>query len=290
MKHLALSAALLLAPSLASAQQPPAEGESPPQARVTQSEVELISAGRGPQRQLRHRFAAGQRARIRLRIDSQMRVQAGERDQEVDAPVQILDIDVGPSTMSGRNISLPVRLVAASVDGGDEQARASMSEQIQSLVSSHGVLVVNPRGQVVTFDFQVPSTASRQATALAQPLTQNLGQLLPRFPEEAVGPGAQWRIRDSMSMPNMQVEIATVYRLRVWDGDRIELQVRVESGREPATQAMAMTVEGSGRQRYVLGTLQTRARLRTHAEIQARGPNGAMQLTLRSHNEIEPRR
>lgn len=288
MKHLVCLAVLLLAPSLAAAQQPPA-GE-PPQAQVTQSDVELISAGRGPQRELRHRFAAGQTARLRLRIDSQMRVRAGERDQSVDAPVQVLDIDVGPSTLNGGNMQLPVRLVAVSLDGGDERARTAMEGQIQGLVNSRGQIEVDPRGRVIRFDFQIPDTASREAQALAQPITQNLGQLFPRFPEQAVGPGAQWRIRDTMSMPNMQVEIATVYRLRVWDGDRIELQVRVESGREPATRAVAMSVEGSGRQRYVLGTLQTRARLRTNAEIQARGPNGAMQLTLRSRNEIEPRR
>lgn len=267
-----------------------AQPAQPDQASVSQTDVELLEAGASPQRPLRHRFEAGQRAQYRLRIDTQVRVQAGSRNQAVDMPVMVLDVDVGPSRVRRGHLRFPFRMVAMDLDGGDERARAPLEEQLEGLVGTGGTVEFDERGRMVEFDYELPDSASPETRARAATMRESLGQLLPRFPREPVGLGAQWRIRDQLQMPGMSVQIATVYRLRRWEGDRIELQVRIESGREPATQAMQMNVEGSGRQRFVLGTLQTRSRQRSEAQVAAQGPNGQLRIEMRSHNEVEPRR
>ncbi len=288
---LVLALALAAPASLALAQPAgPGSPPAPPAPTLTQSDVELIEPGEGTRRPLRHQFAPGQRARYRLRIDADLSISAGPRNQAVDMPVLVLDVDVGPSTMHQGNVRLPFRMTAADVEGGAEQARGPAMEQLRGLVGTSGRAEVDPRGRVIAFDYELPDSASPETRARASTVRDALGQIMPRFPSEPVAPGAQWRIRDTMSMPGMEVQIATVYRLRRWDGDRIELQVRVESGREPATQAMQMTVEGSGRTRFVLGTLQTRSRLRSQAEVRARGPNGEMRIQMSSRNEVEPLR
>jgi hypothetical protein len=253
------------------------------------SEVELLGAGASPQRPLRHRFERGLEGRYRLRIDMQMRVQAGARDQSVDMPVLVLDLDLGPGRVVDGNLRFGFRLVDTELEGGDERAREGLGAQLTALEGTGGSAEVDPEGRLVDFSYDLPEDAPPELQARAGTLRESIANLLPRFPSEPVGEGATWRIRDTMSMPGMQVEIATLYRLRRWDGDRVELQVRLETAREPATEAMQMTVDGSGRVRFVLGTLQTRSRLRSEAQVSAQGPNGAMRIEMSSRNEVEPR-
>ncbi|MGE0791485.1 MAG: hypothetical protein AB7S26_37770 [Sandaracinaceae bacterium] len=267
-----------------------ARGAAPVAPTMTQSDVELVEPGQAPLRPLRHRFVAGQRAQYRMRINTQMRIAAGARDQSVEMPVIVLDMDLGPTRVASGRLEVPFRMVAVNLDGGAEQARAPLEQQLRGLVSTSGSATFDGRGALVGFDYGLPSDASAEVRARADTVRHALTQLLPRFPSEPIGLGATWRIRDEMSMPGMQVQVATVYRLRRWDGDRIELQIRVESGREPSTRAMQFTADGSGRMRFVIGTIASRSRLESRAEVGAQGPNGQMNISMRTRIEVEPRR
>jgi hypothetical protein len=252
--------------------------------------VELVDAGQSPQRPLRHRFTAGQRQSLSLRIQTQMQIRMGDRDASVPVPITSLELALGPTEVtSADHLRYEFRVTDLSVDGGEEEAREQIRQALSGLVGTSGTAEVDDRGRTVRFDYELPESIPPQLRQQAQSLRNALTELLPRFPREPVGVGAVWRIRDTLRMPQMSVEIATMYRLRRWEGDRVELQVRIESGEGgELPEGVQMDVGGSGRQRFVVGTLESRTRVQSTAEVVMTGPRGQMQIRMRTRTQVQP--
>ncbi|HJL15172.1 MAG TPA: hypothetical protein RMH99_05925 [Sandaracinaceae bacterium LLY-WYZ-13_1] len=255
-----------------------------------QGGVELVEAGSGPREPLRHRFEAGQRQSLRLRLRSDMRIQVGDRTQEVEVPEMIMRLELGPSRVTDEgHMRYGFRLADLGVEGGDAQAREQISQALAGLVGTSGATEIDERGRTVDFEYELPDSLSPQVRQQAQSLRSALVGLLPRFPREPVGVGAVWRIRDTMRLPQASVQIETLYRLRRRRGDRVELQVRIESSdAAELPEGVQMDVNGHGRHRFVLGSLQTRARVETTAEVQMTGPRGSMRMRMHSENHVDP--
>ena len=188
---------------------------SPAFAQPRAADVELVAAGEAPTRVLRHRFGAGLTQRLRLRIQTQMRVQLGDRDQTVPVPIMRLDLTLGPTRLvAGGHLGYAFRVTGVGVEGEAapdviERVRA----QLQGLVGLHGKAQIDDRGSIIDFAYELPADASEQLRNQSGMLRQSLTQLLPRFPEEPVGVGAQWRIRDQLALPQTHVAVATTYTL-----------------------------------------------------------------------------
>lgn len=285
MRRLLALALVLSMPGIALAQRT----ASPP-AR----EVELMEAGAAPQRPLRHRFSAGQSARFRIGIRTSVQISAGGRDTSVPVPRMIMETEVGPTEVpSPGRMRYAFRVTRADLEeGGAPEVRERLERDVGALVGTHGTAEIDERGTVVQFDFALPSNASPELQQQAASLRSTLGQLLPRFPEEPVGVGARWRIRDTIQLPQVALEIATVYRLRRWEGDRIELEVRIERGQGggPLPAGVDVEIGGTGRTQMRLGSLATRQHAETRAELQIPSPAGNARVVLTSSQEITPAR
>ncbi len=258
-----------------------------------QSTVELVEAGASPQRALRHRFVAGQTQPVRLRVQSEMRMMMGDRDNTVPMPILRLDVRFGPTTITeSGNLRYAFLVTDVGTSGGtDEDINARVQEQITGLVGANGHTELDDHGRVVSFEYQLVEGASPQLQQQAGILRDALTRLLPRFPDEPVGVGAEWRVSDTLSLPNMQVGVVTSYRLVSWQGDRIELSLNthtVDEDGEPANPAR-IDVSGSGRLRFELGTLRAHGRLQTVAAARVRGPAGEMRMRIRTRMQITPR-
>lgn len=169
---------------------------------VAERTIELVEPGTGPRRPLRHRFEAGITQRVRLRIQSTMRIQAGERNQEVPVPIMRLDLTLGPTAVSGGRLRYPFRVTGIDAAGEHEEAMLEqVRQQLQGLVGSHGNAEIDDQGRVVAFDYDLSPDASAQLRQQSQMLRDSLSQLLPHFPDEPVGVGAEWRVRDQLRLP-----------------------------------------------------------------------------------------
>lgn len=265
---------------------------SPALAQPRAGEVTIVAAGAAPTRPLRHRFGAGMTQRLRLRIQTQMRIQLGDRDQTIPVPIMRLDLALGPTRIvHGNHLGYGFRVTGVGVEGDAapemlERVRA----QLQGIVGLHGTAEVDDRGSIVDFAYELPADASEQLRNQSGMLRQSLTQLLPRFPVEPVGVGAEWRIHDQLELPQTRVSVATTYRLTRWEGDLIELDIRtgtVEGGAQP--EGTALTVTGSGRTRFEIGSLRVRGRIETAAMFEASGQSDAMRMRVRTRTQITPR-
>lgn len=254
-----------------------------------QGEVELVEPGQGPRRELRHRFAAGQRQRLRVQVQTRMHMAAGARENTVVIPAMVIDLALGPTELTDAgHLRYAFRITGIGAEGGDDRARAQIQEQLGALRNTGGTAEVDERGGIVRFEYELPESVAPEIRQQAQALRSSLSELLPRFPREPVGVGAVWRVRDTLRMPQVEVEMATLYRLRRWEGDRIELQVRIESGDGDLPEGVRIDVGGSGRQRFELGSLEVDGRVQSEADMQMRGPQGEMRIRMQTRSQVRP--
>jgi hypothetical protein len=258
-----------------------------------QGEITLVSPGTGARLPLRHRFSPGQREELRLRIQMNMQIAMGDRDANVSAPTMVMDLDLGPTEVTPEgHLRYTYRVTEVTTQGGDEQARAQVGQAIAGLRGAHGTAVLDDRGRVLDFEYELADGADPRLRQQGNSLRDAMTQLLPRFPEEAIGVGAVWRIRDELRLPNMAVGMFTEYRLRSRQGDVVELQMRVRSDDAAVRDLPAnaqLDISGTGRTRFVLGSLETRSRSQSTAEIGMAGPNGRMRIHMETRNQVAPR-
>ena len=261
-----------------------AQSVSPPQ-------IELVEAGEGDRQPLRYRFSAGQRARLRFTLEMDMQASMGERRSDVDMPAVRMDLDLGPTEVTGGNLRYPWRIGGVSVQGGEEgEARQQFERGFAGLEGAHGIMEVDDRGRVRELTFELPEDAAPELQQHAQTLRDGLAQLTPPLPEQPVGVGAVWRIGAQLRMQGMTLSMSSEYRLRRRSGDRLELQTRVRnadgSQLPPGAQ---LDVSGTGRTRLELDQLGARSRARTVTELLNRGAQGEMRMRLEQRTELGPR-
>ncbi|MBX3271427.1 MAG: hypothetical protein KF729_14265 [Sandaracinaceae bacterium] len=252
------------------------------------SGVTVLEAGAAPQAPLRHRFQAGQTQAVRLRVQTEMRMSAGEQSQTVPMPILRLDLRFGPTTVANARLRYPYEVTDVGISGGEDPAlNERVATQIRGLVGARGIAEVDARGDVVEFTYELPEGASPELESQSRMLRDSLTRMLPRFPEEPVGVGARWRIVDDLALPSTTVRVGTTYRLVSRDGDRIELEVTTAILDEDAGSA-DVEVSGSGRLRFQIGTLRMIGRVQTVASASMRGPRGPMRMRIRTRMQVAP--
>jgi len=254
------------------------------------AQITLVSAGSGHREPLRHRFEAGQTQAMRLRVQSQMRTLLGEQEQTIPMPIMRMDMDFGPTTITDSgNLRYAYEITDVGVTGGEnEQLNQRVLTSITQLIGTHGETEIDDRGNMVDFTYELPEGAPEGLQQQERLLRDSMSQVLPRFPAEPVGEGASWVVRSDLNLPNMQVAVATTYELRSRSGDHIELHVSTDTV-EDAPNPADIDVRGSGRIRFVIGTLQTRGRVQTVAAARIRGPRGEMSMRIRTRMQVTPR-
>jgi len=254
------------------------------------AEITLVSAGSGHREPLRHRFEAGQTQPMRLRVELQMRTLLGGQEQTMGRPIMRMDMSFGPTRITeDGNLRYPYEITDIGVTGGDnEQINQRVLAGLSQIVGSHGETEIDDRGAIVDFTYELPEGAPAELQQQERLLRDSMSQVLPRFPSEPVGEGAEWVVRSDMNLPNMQVAVATTYELRSREGDHVELHVSTATVQDAPNPA-DIDVRGSGRIRFVIGSLETRARVQTVAAARIRGPRGEMSMRIRTRMQLTPR-
>lgn len=253
-------------------------------------DISILSAGEGHREPLRHRFEAGQTQAMRLRVQSQMRTLLGDQEQTIPMPIMRMDMTFGPTRITETgNLRYPYEIIDVGVTGGDnENLNQRVLASITQLIGTHGETEIDDRGNMVDFTYELPEGAPEGLQQQERLLRDSMSQVLPRFPTEPVAEGARWVVRSDLNLPNMQVPVATTYELRSRSGDHIELHVSTDTV-DDAPNPADIDVRGSGRIRFVLGTLETRGRVQTVAAARIRGPRGEMRMRIRTRMQITPR-
>lgn len=256
-------------------------------------DVRLLENGAEPREELRYEIAEGDQelAILGLRIG----VQAGLGD-----PTQIqggqpvfFTVESGPVEHIGQNVRYDVELIRQEQGSHPDH----VENEIEALHQLDGYVVADSRGITRDEHFDVPRSVPPRTATMIGNIFDSL-ELIP-FPEEAVGPGAVWEVRESIDVTAYTVQQVVVYKLLERNGDDLKLEVIVTQTAEPqplrelprGMQAMIQIFEGDGRgtAEVSLNRLVPHTELDFNSMLEARADSGqTLAMSTRTQVFVTP--
>jgi hypothetical protein len=271
-------------------------------AAFAQTTVEVIDAGAQPRQPLRYQFQAGRNERAAL--DMNMRVDLDLQGQKItmgEVPnirmvMQMRTIEVA----TDGSARIQFELQSAEADASHPQA-AQINQALAGSKGLAGSYRIDALGNVS--DSQVDSSRSpanaQAGAAVLEDLERSLQQLSSPFPQEAVGVGSRWRVRQNVSNADMRMSQTAEYTLRSRDGNRIVVDVKLVDASIDALDALppgakvdSVKVQGGGESSIPLDGLVPGATIEAafilSLSMNAGGQNQSLGMNIQMNQAMAP--
>lgn len=220
-----------------------------------QTTLELIEAGAAPRQQVRYQYQAGRAERAAMDINMQLALSLGGMQMPMGAvpPIQmILSLRTAEVATDG-SAKMEFEIVSAEARGDDPQA-TQINQSLQGARGLSGWYRVDTRGQIKDGQLNAPPGGAPAGGAdLLEDFETTMQQMAAPFPDEAIGPGARWRMTQHVTNNNMKMSQTAEYTLRARNGNRVELDVKMLqasiqdiAGLPPGTKVDSVRMQGGG--------------------------------------------
>jgi hypothetical protein len=233
---LALSMSVLAAKSVPS--QTPAASQSPAgfPAPGGLAIVKLVSPGAEPRKALRYVVPAGTKARIELSTDIAMHVEAGGMSMPMKMPGTKIISEVTVSAVAPNgDMTFATGLSGMSFDtAGVDPAVAAAMAGAPDVSSIKATGTMTSRG-MTTQQFDLSKVTDPQLKQVMENAGTALQSMSFPLPEEPVGVGARWEVRQRMSAAGLETLTTQTVELVAIEGTKLTLKVGTEQNAPPQT-------------------------------------------------------
>jgi hypothetical protein len=236
--------------------------------------VTLTRAGRPPLARLRYDVAPDHHDRVALTMSSTMQMGLGTSAVPMEPPTIAITVDLG---VSGRDADGSLRygiaIESATVRGGasGDRGSAAQAAAIQrhaaKLVGLQGSAVVTARGFTTAATFSLDAIGDARVRELLEPLLASVQNLTMALPEEPIGVGARWEVREAVALAGPVLFRRTLCDVTSIDRTAVTLELSMEETAPPqgmrnvplprgaAMQLTNLTGKGRGRATIRLDSL-----------------------------------
>jgi hypothetical protein len=256
-----LAAASAVAAATAQTTAPVPDGYPAP---GTPAVVRLLAPGSAPRARLRYAVPSDFRQRGRFTTSMSMTMTSqGMTMPAVEVPAMTMDLDFAVTGVAENgDISYSVASGGIDVEGTGPMVDA-MRNGLQQLEGFRGTAVMTNRGATRSLALDASDMNNPQLKEIMGSLSQSIQSMSLVLPEEPVGVGARWEIRQAMALNVVQTYQRLEVELRAVDGPNITLRATSEqlAPRQlvsdprlpPGAELMLQDVSGNG-----TGTLMLR--------------------------------
>jgi hypothetical protein len=200
--------------------------------------VTVLAPGSAPRTALRYAVPATYKGRMGMTMAMAMGMETGESTPAVmPLPVMkmIADLSVTGVSATG-DVSYTIAFHDMSVEAGpgvDAAAAATMNAAMSGLSAVRATAIVSNRGVTSEVNLaldQITNPLIRQTMGSMSSSIQSMSMTLP---EEPVGVGARWRMRQAVPSEGMAVYQETDYQLLSMTGSTVALKVTVRQTAPP---------------------------------------------------------
>ena len=200
-----------------------------------ESIVTVLEPGTAPRTPLRYQLRPRQQETMDVTMHMGMTMNIGEMSVPVELPPFTISAraEVTDIASSG-DISYAIAFTKLAVGaGGNEAVTAALKQSEASMTSVKGTGVVSNRG--------VPRSMKMDTSGITDPtMKQTFDQMASSFqnmsmpmPEEAVGVGARWEVRNAMESGGISIFQKTEYQVVSIDGPVLTLKAKIEQTAPP---------------------------------------------------------
>ena len=177
--------------------------------------ITVSSTGTAPRTQLRYRVPASYRGRMEMTMAMGMAMNMdGNAMPQMDVPPMRMVADVAVTSVAPTgDVSYTFGFV--SMDADDPAIRAALQQVASSLAEVKGTMVINNRGETKSAAFDVSKITNPQMKQTMSSAFDSIRSMSLPLPEEPVGPGARWQVRQTLvsngiqSTQTIDVELAS---------------------------------------------------------------------------------
>ena len=227
---------------------------------ATGPQVKLISAGSEPRKALRLHPAVGDKQSLTMTMKMEMdmgAVAGGMPPMKMPEMKLVTDATVRSITPNG-DITFDLLFTESGIVGDPDPSNpmsAMMADGIATLKGSTATCTMSDRGTTLSKKFKVSENAAPMVRQSFEQSKESFTQIT--LPEEAVGVGSKWEVKEKQSTQGMSVDQTFTFEITAIEGDILTLRTtlnqhaanqKIES---PAMPGMKMdltklTSEGSG--------------------------------------------
>ena len=210
------------------------------------AKVTILSTGTGTKKALRYSIPADFKTHLELTVAVEMTINAlGQAIAVPSTPIR-LGADVAVTKIEGDDITYSLAFTGATLDGDATSPLASALQAGMAGISGvKGITTVSTQGVTKSSSSLEVSDAALK-TMLAQSSVENLSSALP---EEAVGVGARWEVRQSMANDGSTQFQSAIYEVTAIDGPSVVLKVTTTSTAPSQTISNPMVAAVGGEMR-----------------------------------------
>jgi hypothetical protein len=185
----------------------------------------LSTAGSAPRVALRFRLRRGSTAQVAITTDVGVTQAGPAGPQTVDPPpvVQTLRFRVGTVASDG-SAEVAFEVTGADVGRGNALSAAEVAtyrDALGVLKGIHGTGTLSPLGQFRVDQLAVPPGVSPSVRSQVDALRNQVSNLAPVLPSDAVGVGGSWTAATTTTVGGATVQQSVTYTVTAVDGDRI---------------------------------------------------------------------
>jgi hypothetical protein len=263
--------------------------------------ITLLDPGAEPRRPLRYRLTEGAREalvmRTNLTIDS---TTDGVPTATVEYPPMVMHLGLHiaskPSDSQARYTFALESVEVEDAPGVRPEILESMRQHFRTVTGMTGSAHVDARGFNWDARMDRPRDMSPATQQMMDSASQSMDQVSAPLPEEPVGQGARWELRQTIEQNGVTLQQTTLFELIEVDGTRGILTTRITqhadrqpmttSGAPGATEMLSLDSSGSGRIYFDLDRLVPRSTLDMRSDYTLRITSGDTPQTVATHVDM----
>jgi len=258
---------------------------------AAKSNVKLLEAGAEPRRVLRYHVKPGDRqvaivtTKSKLEMPTPPAGQGAAPQMPPNTPAVSIPMDITVQNIAANgDITYQAVMGEATLvqdTNTTPEAAQAMQAALAGIKGITGTTIMSDRGVTKKSEIKAPATATPQARQLADQVKQATSGFSVELPEEAVGSGAKWEVKEQTKVQATTVEQSGTYELTSLDGDKLTAKFSgsMEAGTKAAASGASGTVSGTVNA-DLSKAVSPSAEVNVHTELIGRDKNPIMKMDL----------
>ena len=200
-------------------------------------EVKLVSAGSGARQQLRVKPTVGTKQTMVMGLKMAMSIDSAMvKLPKTQLPVMKMTMEAKVTDVDkSGDVHYDYAFTKVDVDGAGAKQEVvdAVKKSSASLVGITGHVIVNTRNFTTFADINIPPDVEPTVRQMLDSITQSFSQLSAPFPEEAVGVGAKWRVKMTLSLNGITLKQDANYTLTKLDGNQLAATITLDQKADP---------------------------------------------------------
>ena len=192
--------------------------------------VTFQAPGNAPRAPLRYKIAAGQKGTMDLTMAMSMTMNMGTMSTPADLPTMKISASVDVISVDANgDITYNLAFTDMSVDTSANPALASIFRSFTAGITAvKGIATVTNRGVTKSVKLDLGAVTDPTLKQALSQMSTSLENLSMPFPEEAIGAGGRWEVRQTLNSGGVLIFQKTEYVVASLDGPTVVLNAKVE--------------------------------------------------------------